>query len=87
MTQHTRYQIFKDEVEILLKKTPMNIRAIYIKIQNKYPNECDDGEPCKHKGRFYQYGEWKHIVRNALQGLKKDKIVVYESKKNIWVHK
>ncbi len=86
MKMETRYIIFKNEVEILLKKSPRNIQAIYSEIQKKYPNECDDREPCEHKGHFYQYGEWKHIVRNALQGLKKEKMVVYDPVKVIWVH-
>lgn len=82
----TRYIMFKNELEVLLKKSSMNIQTIYSKIQKKYPNECDDTEPCEHKGHFYQHGEWKHLVRNALQGLKKEKMVVYDSLKGIWVH-
>ncbi|MBN1470198.1 MAG: hypothetical protein JW925_00330 [Syntrophaceae bacterium] len=82
----TRYIKFKKEVEILLKKSPLNIQAIYVEIQKKYPNECDDSESCEHKGHFYQYGEWKHLVRNALQGLKKEKIVFRDPVKGIWVH-
>ncbi len=82
----TRYVKFKNEVEILLKESPMNIQAIYIEIQKLYPNECDDKEPCEHKGHLYQYGEWKHIVRNALQGLKKEKTVVYDPVKTLWFH-
>ena len=38
----TRYIKFKKELEILLKKSPLNIQAIYVEIQKKYPNECDD---------------------------------------------
>ena len=86
MKMGTRYIIFKNEVEILLKKSPLNIQAIYIEIQKKYPNECDDREPCEHKGHFYQYGEWKHLVRNALQGLRKEKMVVHDPVKDLWVH-
>ncbi len=87
MTKETRYQIFKNEAEILLKKSPMNIRTIYIEIQKKYPTECNNREPCEHKGHFYQYGGWKHQVRDALQGLKKGEMVVYDSAKRMWVHK
>lgn len=82
----TKYIIFKKELEILLNKSPLDIQTIYVEIQKKYPKECDDREPCEHKGHFYQYGEWKHVLRNALQGLKKEKIVFRDPVKGMWVH-
>lgn len=82
----TRYIKFKNELEILLKKAPLDIQTIYVEVRKKYPKECDDTEPCEHKGHFYQDGEWKHVVRNALQGLKKEKMVVYDSLNSMWAH-
>jgi hypothetical protein len=87
MIQDTRYQKFKKEVEYKLRNGPLNIQEIYKRIQRKYPTDCDDKEPCEHKGNFYQYGEWKHLVRSALQGLQKEHVVRYDSKNDKWVHR
>ncbi|GAB4118126.1 MAG: hypothetical protein Kow00103_15250 [Candidatus Caldatribacteriota bacterium] len=84
MTQETRRQKFKREVVTLLNRGPMNIKDIYEAIQKKYPNDCDGREPCEHNGHFYQFGEWKHIVRDPLQGWKKVKKVIYDSEKDNW---
>ena len=86
MIQNTRYQKIKKEVEFELKNTPLNIQEIYKRIKIKYPTDCDDKEPCEHNGHFYQYGEWKHLVRDALQGLKKEHVVRYDSGDDKWVH-
>jgi hypothetical protein len=86
MQQETRYQNFKNEIEFQLRSGGMNIQDIYRVIQLKYPSDCDDREPCEHKGHFYQYGEWKHLVRSALQKLKKDRLVKYHTGNDIWIH-
>ena len=82
----TRYLKFKNEIEFQLRNRPMNIHDIYRVIQSRYPSDCDDKEPCEHKGHFYQHGEWKHLVRDALKGLKKDRLVKYHAGKDIWKH-
>lgn len=86
MKQSTRYEKFKKEIEYSLRKSPMTIHEIYAIIKEKFPADCDDNEPCIHKGHFYQNGEWKHQIRNALQGLKKDGSVEYSARSQIWVH-
>jgi hypothetical protein len=87
MIQDTRYQNFKKEVEYELRNGPLNIQEIYKRIQRKYPTDCDDEEPCEHKGHFYQYGEWKHLVRDTLQRLQKEHVVCYDGKYDKRVHR
>ena len=55
----------------------MYLHEIYDEIKTTFPSDCDDEEPCIHKGRLSQYGEWKHLVRSALEQLKKKHIVSY----------
>ena len=85
--KQSRYEKFKKEIEYILRKSPKTIHEIYKLIKEKFPSDCDDSEPCIHKGHFYQYGEWKHQVRNALQGLQKNKSVEYSKPNKAWQHK
>ncbi len=87
MKQTTRYQKFKKALETGLDHSSMNIHEIYKTIKDSYPRDCDDNEPCIHKGHFYQDGEWRHEVRNVLQGLKKDGLVKYNAIKHVWMWK
>ncbi len=75
MKHNTRYLRFKKALEARLGTRSMDIYEIYQIVKDAYPRDCDDSEPCIHKGHFYQNGEWRHDVRNALQGLKKDGLI------------
>jgi len=55
----------------------MDLHQIYDRIRVKFPSDCNDEEPCIHGGVFYQHGEWKHLVRSALEQLKREHTVSY----------
>jgi hypothetical protein len=86
LTNDSRYQNFKRSIEYMLRNEQMTVEQIYNNIRKTHSEDCDDEEPCKHKGKFYQYGEWKHLVRGALQGLKKQGTVGYNFNSRTWIH-
>jgi hypothetical protein len=84
-TRDGRYVKFKGSIENMLRDGQMPINQIYEKIKVAYGDDCDDTERCEHAGIFYQYGEWKHLVRDALQALKRQGIVTYDSASRTWM--
>lgn len=87
MQQSTRYQNFKRTLEARLSRSGMSVYDIYDIINHAHPRDCDENEPCVHRGHHYQNGEWRHIVRNVLQGLKKEGVVIYDLKNRLWLRK
>lgn len=77
MVSETRYQKFLMYIPTILSDSPIDLQEIYDTIRNEFPSDCNDAEPCIHEGHFYQHGEWKHLVRAALEQLRKQRRVFY----------
>ena len=84
MVSETRYQKFLMYIPTILSESPMDLQEIYDRIRNKFPSDCNDAEPCIHEGHFYQHGEWKHLVRAALEQLRKQGRVSYSRADRIY---
>ena len=48
----------------------MDLQEYDKRVKTKFLSDCDDREKCIHQEVFYQYGEWKHLVRSAIEHLK-----------------
>lgn len=68
MTETDRFQ---ELILQILRERDMETGEIYMKIKQKEPSLCDDRARCIHNGIDYGQPEWKHLVRNAQQVLKK----------------
>ena len=77
MSVETRYKKFLAYIPEILSESPMDLQQIYDKIKARFPLDCNDKELCIHKEVFYQYGEWKHLVRTALEHLKREHAVLF----------
>jgi hypothetical protein len=77
MVSETRYKKFLMYIPTILSESTMDLQEIYDAIKNEFPSDCNDAEPCIHEGHFYQHGEWKHLVRAALEQLRKQLRVTY----------
>lgn len=67
------YQLLLESGMTFVGSGEKNIKEIYKSIQTKYPSHCDDTYLCsQHCKTTDDQPEWKHIVRSALQVLKKN---------------
>lgn len=73
----SRYRKFKRYIPIILDESPMKMQQIYDKIRARFPSDCDDSEKCIHKGVVKKQSEWKHITRDAIGQLLREKTVNY----------
>lgn len=74
--------IFSDTILYLLKKKgPLSTEEIHPLIQTIHPDICDDSIDRVIDGQHFGK-KWKHLVRNAQQALKKNRLI--ELKNNKW---
>jgi hypothetical protein len=67
------YQLLLESEMSFIGSGEKNIKEIYKSVQEKYPLQCEDIYLCSHHCKSgNDQPEWKHIVRNALQVLKKN---------------
>lgn len=78
MSSETRYKRFLEYIPEVLSEAPVDLQHIYNGIKAKFPSDCNDKELCVHQEVFYQYGEWKHLVRTALEHLKKEGTILFD---------
>jgi hypothetical protein len=60
------------------------LHDIYRSVKLAAEDECDDSEPCEHKGHTYVGPEWWHDVRWALQDLKADGAAGNGAERGYW---
>lgn len=67
--------VFTESIQLLLKKTgPLSTAELHPLIQELHPDICDDTIDRVINGQ--QFGKkWKHMVRNAQQSLKQNRII------------
>ena len=77
-------QIFFAEIPKILASGPKTHREIADDLQQEYPECCDDSIRCPHYKYNAEIPEWDHIVRNAEQRLKKEKIIKHNPDIRKW---
>lgn len=64
---------------------PVKLDEIYDAVKNEYPDLCDDEYKCNHYQRNSIQPEWKHTVRNVLNGLKKKGLAQGTGNRYEWI--
>jgi len=84
--ESTLYEKLVNSQFLFMKKGTHTIDEIYCAVKLHYTNLCDDSYYCSENCKEGNaQPEWKHVVRNALQRLKKNNGPIrYTGRRGYW---